>query len=335
MTTHVPVSRQDLLVPTIAQWIARLDGDLGIMCGYQLGLSDRDGQPTGTVSGKLIRPAFALACGQAAGGDLTDAIPAAIAIELLHNASLIHDDIMDRDLLRRHKPTVWAEFGESAAILAGDALIALGFEVLAGHSHPRTAEAMADLAMTLRLLAHGQQDDLRFEDEQAVTVSECIAMLLNKTGTLLGCACRLGAMYAGAPADWVDRFGLFGSHLGVAFQLIDDQLGIWGDPGTTGKPAGSDLRARKKSAPVAAALASESPAGRELAVLYNQEQPLTDDDVTSLTELVEQAGGLEWTRAETRRCLSAAWDQIDCLDLDPGGRAELAGLTAAVADRVS
>jgi geranylgeranyl diphosphate synthase, type I len=334
MTTHVPTDRAHLLATVIGGWIAELDGDLGRMCGYQLGLCDLDGRPTGTIAGKLVRPAFTLACARAAGGDPADAIPAAAAIELLHNASLIHDDIMDGDLLRRHRPTVWAEFGESAAILAGDALIAVGFEVLAGHRHPLTAQAVADLARTLRLLAHGQQDDLRFESERTVTVSDCMAMLMNKTGTLLGCACRLGTMYAGVPAGWADSFGRFGSHLGVAFQLVDDLLGIWGDPGTTGKPAGSDIRARKKSAPVTAALATRTVAGRELSTLYNNGKPLTDEDVTRLAELVEQAGGLAWTQAQARRHLAAAWDHIARLDLDPGGRAELTELTVSLADRV-
>jgi geranylgeranyl diphosphate synthase type I len=319
-----------LLPPVLRGWIDRLGGDLTGICGYQLGLYDGAGRPTGLVSGKLLRPAFALLCSAAVGGRPADVVPAGAAIELLHNASLIHDDIMDNDRERRHRPTVWARFGVPAAILAGDALIALGFEVLANHRHAATTHSTAVLARALRLLACGQDSDVRFERQSAVDLNECLAMMAGKTGVLLGCACRLGVAYAAGPTDWADRFERFGAHLGVAFQLIDDVLGIWGDPAETGKPVGADLRARKKSAPVVATLAAGSP---RFASRYASPDPLTDDDVGLLTELIEQAGGREWTMAEADRQVTAAWDLLDGLDLDGPARSSLATLTSTLMNR--
>ncbi|HEV2783939.1 MAG TPA: polyprenyl synthetase family protein [Actinophytocola sp.] len=322
-----------LLPPVLRSWIERLGGELSQICGYQLGMYDVDGRPTGTVSGKLLRPAFALLCSAATGGRSEDVVPAAAAIELLHNASLIHDDIMDGDRERRHRPTVWARYGVASAILAGDALIALGFEVLASHRHPATAHSTAVLARTLRLLARGQESDLRFETESTVDPDECLAMMAGKTGVLLGCACRLGAAYSPGPPDLAERFERFGVHLGVAFQLVDDILGIWGDPAVTGKPVGADLRARKKSAPVVAALAAGTPASARLADRYACPGELTDAEVARLTEWVEEAGGRAWTLAEADRQVSAAWDLLEGLDLDDQARSSLATLTTQLMTR--
>lgn len=334
-TTHSGVLlAQHLLTPVLRHWIAQLGGELSQICGYQLGVCEPDGTPTDRVGGKLLRPAFALLCSEAAGGEPTEVVPAATAIELLHNASLIHDDIMDGDRQRRHQPTVWARFGVSSAILAGDALIALGFEVLANSPHPATGPAIADLAKTLRLLARGQDSDLRFEGETAVGLDECLAMLADKTGVLYGCACRMGAVFAPARPDWAGRFEQFGTHIGVAFQLVDDLLGIWGDPRVTGKPTGSDLRARKKNAPVVAALAAGTAGSAQLSQWYRSSAGECDEDeVALMAELVEDAGGRAWTQAEARRRVSAAWDQLDGLDLDQAARTNLTGLTTAVLSR--
>ncbi|MER5303801.1 polyprenyl synthetase family protein [Streptomyces lasiicapitis] len=344
---------RELLPPLLRDGVARLGDELGRICGYQLGLCDADGRPVPGAGGKLIRPAFSVLCAEAVGGEAADALPAGAAIELLHNASLIHDDIMDGDRVRRHRPTTWVRFGVPRAILAGDALIALGFETLADRRHPATAASIADLARTLRRLAIGQGDDLRFEREREVGVEECLAMLGGKTGALLGCACRLGAAhgaahgaeyaakygadygaeYGAVPMAWLDRFEAFGDHLGVAFQLIDDVLGIWGDPAVTGKPVGSDLRARKKSAPVVAALKAGTAASARLDRLYATPGDLTDHQVAVLTGLVEEAGGRTWTLAEADRRIAAAWELLDPLDLDPVARQGLVDLTTALTAR--
>jgi geranylgeranyl diphosphate synthase, type I len=312
--------------PAMSEWLGRLDAELGDICHYHFGI-DRLGR-NADGGGKLIRPAFSLLCASAVGGDPADAVPSAVAIELLHNASLIHDDVMDGDRERRHQPAVWARFGVSWAILAGDALIALGFEALSSGSG--SAETAEDLARMLRALALGQAADLRYEQGAYVTVGECLAMLERKTGVLFGYACKSGARSAGAPDDCAARFEWFGTSLGTAFQLIDDIQGVWGDPRIIGKPTGSDIRARKSSGPIAVALHSSSAAGARLRQLYSSGRDLTREELGQAASLVEEAGGRQWAEGEAQRRLEVAWGQLDGLDLVPSARHGLEELTATV-----
>ncbi|HEY0700947.1 MAG TPA: polyprenyl synthetase family protein, partial [Micromonospora sp.] len=315
------------LTPGLGEWIDRLNPDLRRMGGYQLGLRDATGAPTGTVAGKFVRPAFVLLSASAVGGRPLDALAPALAAELLHNASLVHDDIMDGDTERRHRPTVWAQFGPAQAILVGDALIGLGFEVLSSDPHPCAPAATTDLARTFRRVVIGQSRDLRYERFDQVTTRDCLEMLEGKTGEMLGLACRLGARYGGAPERWADRLGRFGVHLGVAFQLIDDILGIWGDPAETGKPVGADLRRRKKSAPVIAAMATGTAGAAHLRRRYADATDLGDAEVALLTEAVEEAGGRTWTWHEAERRIDAAWQELTELDLHGPAVGELRCLT--------
>jgi geranylgeranyl diphosphate synthase type I len=190
--------------------------------------------------------------------------PGGVAIELVHNFSLVHDDLMDGDLERRHRPTVWALWGPCVALLVGDALATLATEVLLGSANPAGAAAAAALGEATAEMIAGQADDLAFEKRRSVSVEECMAMSTAKTGALLGCAASIGAILADAPPATVHALRDFGRHLGLAFQAVDDLLGIWGDPETTGKPAGNDIRQRKKSMPIVAALAAGDEGAREL-----------------------------------------------------------------------
>jgi geranylgeranyl diphosphate synthase type I len=317
-----------LIPPALRAWTARLDPESAAPCRHQLGL---DGAPN--EGGKLVRPALCLLSAAAAGGEPSKVVSACVAVELVHNATLVHDDIMDGDALRRHRPTVWAKYGVPTAILAGDTLLSLGFEALTEDPHPAAPEAAADLARTLRILSSGQERDLRYARLPSITLRQCLSMLEAKSGSLLGYACRVGAAYAGAPAGHRSRFTGFGTDLGVAFQLVDDLLGIWGDPRATGKPAGSDLRARKKSAPVVAALASGGAAAARLAELYAARGPLDRRAVRDAARLVEQAGGRAWTLREIRRRTESALRQLDGLGIDPAARDGLGELVSAITER--
>ncbi|GII77558.1 (2E,6E)-farnesyl diphosphate synthase [Sphaerisporangium rufum] len=322
-----------LLPPALARWTDGLEPALRDMCAYQMGLRDAHGRPTGTAAGKLLRPAFTLLCARAAGGDPAAAVPAAVAVEFTHNASLIHDDIMDGDRERRHRPTVWARYGVPMAVLAGDTLFGLAFEVLTAPDAGLPPDACRHLARTLRHLMAGQCHDLRFAETETPPIDACLAMMEGKTGALLGCACRLGALSADAPAGWDERFHEFGTHLGVAFQLVDDLLGIWGDPLLTGKPVGADLRARKRSAPVVAALSAPGAASGRLARLYAAPGPLDGGALELAAALVEEAGGRAFAAAEARRRIDMAWERLVSLDIPADARAELEQLTAQLADR--
>jgi geranylgeranyl diphosphate synthase type I len=265
----------------------------------------------------------------------TAAVDAAVAVELVHDFSLLHDDVMDGDLTRRHRPAAWAVFGVPRATLAGDALLATAVQRLAqtGQDPASACALVRVLATAVQELCAGQALDLAFEARADVTVAECRAMAEGKTAALIGAACELGALAAGADAGRARCYRMFGRRLGLAFQLADDLLGIWGDPAVTGKPAGSDLVSRKKSLPVVAALNSGTRAGEQLALLYGQEHELDERDAALAAALVEQSGGRAWARAEADRQAAAALRALAEADPDPAAVTDLEALTALLARR--
>jgi geranylgeranyl diphosphate synthase type I len=227
-----------------------------------------------------------------------------VAVELVHNFSLLHDDVMDRDASRRHRPTAWTVFGISPAILAGDSLLTLAFDVLA--ARPQT---MPRLATAVQDLVEGQSQDISFEGRMDVTPAECVHMLRLKTAALFSCACSMGALSAGGTLADAERYHRFGDQLGLAFQFADDILGIWGDPAVTGKPAHADLAVRKKSAPVVAALASGTPEADRLADLYRQPR-LSPEQLELAADLVERAGGRKWSQDQAEGFLDGALREL-------------------------
>lgn len=264
-------STRETVNPELRRAVESLPAPTRRVAMYHLGWEHEDGSPAAAGAGKAIRPALVLASARALGGPQgspESAVRAAAAVELAHNFTLLHDDVIDNDARRRGRPTAWTVFGIPDALLAGDAMMALALRMLADDPHPASARASARLAACIVELCAGQQADCAFERRSSVTLEECLAMATAKTGALLGCACAVGALYAGAGPEEVEAMDAFGREAGLAFQLIDDLIGIWGDPGHTGKPAGADLIARKKSLPVVAALGSGTEAGEELAALY-------------------------------------------------------------------
>jgi geranylgeranyl diphosphate synthase, type I len=303
--------------------------------GYHFGWWDRRGRPVDGKRGKALRPTLLLLSARAAGGRPAEVARVAAAVELVHNFSLVHDDVMDGDRVRHGRPTLWCVFGSSQAILAGDAMLALAMGIMAEDAGPAAACAVAWLSRCVVRLCEGQFSDLAFERRDDVAVSECLAMAAGKTAALLGCSCALGALLAGAGTSRIDSMRSFGLALGVAFQLVDDLLGIWGDPAVTGKPVGADLVRRKKSLPVVAALASDTEAGRELSALYRGDRPLDDGQVARAARLVEEAGGREWAERETAVRLTEAMTCLDAVGCEPTVRAELSTLAGLIARRAS
>ena len=262
--------------------------------------------------GKGTRPALAILSAEAVGAPSETAVPGAVAIELIHDFSLIHDDIIDNDAERRHRPTVWAKFGTGVGVVVGDALHALAFEVLLSDPSPSRVKAAKNLGEAVSAMIAGQSMDMAFEEMPSVTLEQCLVMEQGKTGALLAYASSVGAILAGADEDVVEELADFGAHMGVAFQAVDDLLGIWGDPERTGKPAGADLRERKKSVPVVIALNSDTPVAEELADLYGR----PDWDAGSLDAaraLVEAGGGREHTQALARAHYDLAVAALDSL----------------------
>ncbi|MCC9311360.1 polyprenyl synthetase family protein [Kitasatospora sp. RB6PN24] len=324
--------------PALRAAVDTMPESMARIAAYHFGWREADGSPAGADSGKAIRPALVLAAAQACASAGTaglpaTAVPAAAAVELVHNFTLLHDDVIDRDETRRHRPTAWRVFGATEAILAGDALHSLALRTLAGDDHPAAGPAMRRLADCVVELCGGQQADCAFEQRSAVSLEECLAMAEAKTGALLGSACAIGALYGGADQRAADAMDAFGRQIGLAFQLIDDLIGIWGDPAVTGKPAGADLLVRKKSLPVVAALGSGTPAGAELAEIYALDRPLTPAEVRRAAAAVDRAGGRAWAQGASCERMAAAIEHLALAVPEPSATDDLLALAELVTRR--
>ncbi len=263
--------------------------------------------------GKRLRPRLVLSVAQAEGADPMEAFAAAAAVEMVHNYSLIHDDIEDHDEFRHGRPTLWRRYGVAQAINAGDALCAIAFLTLTRN----VRDAAAALALTdclhaaHRSMAEGQALDLRFETVAFVTPQEYERMIEGKTAALFGAACAMGALCAGAPPQRVEAYRRAGIAFGTAFQMYDDLLGIWAAGDRTGKTPGHDLARRKWSFPVVWALAQEaSPARTVVAEAYAAGRPLDPEAVRRVTDALEEMGADRAAHAEIERRIHAVGDEI-------------------------
>jgi geranylgeranyl diphosphate synthase type I len=302
---------RDLVGPATEAAISRLTPGVRKVAAYHYGYADANGNPVRKGSGKGLRPALALLSARAAGAPAERGVTPAIAVELVHNFSLLHDDIMDNDLERHHRPTAWTVYGIGAAILAGDALLALANDLLLEDNAPGGQWAARCLSTAVQRLIAGQSEDLAFEKRDDVTLPECVEMAGDKTAALMACACTIGAVHAGAAPELAMGLAEFGGHVGLAFQLTDDLLGIWGATEVTGKPVMADLRARKKSLPVVAALTSGTSAGEELSGILATPGELPEDKLVRAAELVVKAGGKDWAEQEAASRLAAAAGSLD------------------------
>ncbi len=324
-----------LVDPALREAVGNLPGSLRRVAGYHFGWWDAQGLPENaraSAGGKALRPALALLAAEAVGGTVADGLPAAAAVELVHNFSLLHDDVMDGDTMRRHRPTAWSVFGVGSAILCGDALLALAFDVLAASGRPQTTEATRMLHTAVSDLLEGQGEDLAFELRDDVELSECLGMARKKTAALLEVSLGLGALYGNGSPGGIDRLRAFGADLGLAFQLSDDLIGIWGDPSVTGKPVYSDLRRRKKSLPVVAALGAGSADAARLAEAYRHGLPLSEEDLAELARAVELAGGRSFCIQLAGELLGRAMQSLEAAG-PLACTAELAALARLSADR--
>jgi geranylgeranyl diphosphate synthase type I len=309
-----------------------LDDDLRLPVTYHLGWTDENGRPQPGDSGKGIRSALALLGAEAVGASAQQAVPGAVAVELIHNFSLIHDDIMDDDRVRRHRPTVWALFGVGDAIIVGDALHALAFRVLLSEPIDHGAiAATARLARATTAMIAGQARDVALDRRGTATLDECIAMEADKTGALLAQSIAIGALLGEGPPAAVAALEAYGASLGLAFQAVDDVLGIWGDAAQTGKAVGNDLRERKKSMPIAVALDR----GGAIAASVVSAYATTPDEqqIVDLSTTLEEAGIKTEVESIARRYLDQAIESLDDADIDKTAHVELVELATFVADR--
>ncbi|MGP3986106.1 polyprenyl synthetase family protein [Streptomyces sp. 3N207] len=330
-----------LSTPVLRAAVERLASPMDTVAAYHFGWIDAEGRPSDAAGGKAVRPALALLSAEVTGGAPQTGIPGAVAVELVHNFSLLHDDLMDGDEQRRHRDTVWKVHGPAQAILVGDALFALAGEILLELGTAEAGRATRRLTLATRKLIDGQAQDISYEHRDLVTVEECLEMEGNKTGALLACAASIGAVLAGADDRTADALEAYGHHLGLAFQAVDDLLGIWGDPQATGKQTWSDLRQRKKSLPVAAALGSPGPAAARLAKLMTEDAKKSQAEFEDFHEaefaeraaLIEEAGGREWTSQEAQRQHTTALAALDSVEMPVRVRDRFAALADFVVVR--
>ncbi|MDB1089789.1 polyprenyl synthetase family protein [Streptomyces sp. ACA25] len=325
---------RSLATPALRAAVQRLAPPMDAVAAYHFGWTDAEGRPADGDGGKAVRPALTVLSAEAAGAPPETGVPGAVAVELVHNFSLLHDDLMDGDEQRRHRDTVWKVYGPAQAILVGDALFALANEIVLETGGEHAARAARRLAVATRRLIDGQAQDIAFEQREAVGVAECLEMEGNKTGALIACAASIGAVLGGVDDRSADALEAYGHHLGLAFQAVDDLLGIWGDPQSTGKQPWSDLRQRKKSLPVVAALAAEGRAAERLTDLLTADakkppeefQDFDEEEFAARAALIEEAGGRQWTADEARRQHDTAVGALDGLDMPDRVREELVAL---------
>ncbi len=307
------------------------------MMAYHLGFLDRDLRPTQAAVGKRVRPLLCLLACEAVGGEATRALPAAAAIELLHNFSLIHDDIEDGSPTRRHRETVWRLWGVPQAINVGDGLFVLARLALLGLRRTGVApevvlEAAESFERTCQALTEGQYLDMAFEERVAVSEEEYLRMIAGKTGALIGLSAELGARIGGASPRQAAAFREFGLALGRGFQIQDDILGIWGEEAIIGKSAQSDILSCKKSLPLVHALRQPAPVGEALGQICRRRQ-VEPEEIPQVLYWLERAGSRAYAEAMVQRAHAEALDALEAAQ--PAETAALRELAARLAGRAS
>ena len=280
---------------------------------YHMGWLDAELRPTHTPAGKRIRPMLCLLACAAAGGDPERALPAAAGLELLHNFSLLHDDIEDNSPTRRHRPTAWTVFGMPIVCNAGDGMFSLAhlaFFRLAARGVPAAVvlRALQRFDEMCLALTEGQFLDMSFEGQMDVTPDDYFRMIAGKTGALLAASPEIGALVAGASPDLAACYRRYGAALGRAFQLQDDILGIWGDEAATGKSAASDILSKKKSLPVIYGLAHER-LGPDLSALYAG-PAFAASDVPAVLALLDAVGARSYVEAQVQAATAEAHEAL-------------------------
>jgi len=333
MTPDSMARARQLVTPALAAAADRLSPELRHIVAYHWGWVDEEGKPAQGAAGKALRPTLAMLSAEAVGAPPARARAGAAAVELVHDFTLLHDDVMDGDRERRHRPTAWTVFGVGPAICAGDSLMLLAQRVLLDDPGETRVAALAALCDAAHEVIAGQLLDLSFEGRLDVALDAYLAMAARKTGALLACSASIGAVLAGGPSRCVRALREFGGALGLAFQAVDDWLGIWGRPERTGKPLASDLRQRKASLPIVFALGGESAEAHALRALVASPGPLDDGAVARAVDLLDACGAEECTRHEARRQIGIARGALVGAPIDPGAREELLELASFVVER--
>ena len=318
------------------------DSDICDTHRYHMGWADADGKEIVATQGKRLRPTMALLGADAVDGDPSYALPVATALEFVHNFSLIHDDIEDRDRFRHHRPTVWVVWGDENAIVSGNSMLKIADRaaralVALGVNIGTSMQARRSITEAYMRMIEGQFMDIDFEKRAYVSVEAYLAMIERKTGALIESSLYLGALVAGNDQSSVgvsDGLRDAGYEFGRLFQIRDDMLGVWGSD-ETGKPVCGDIYNKKKSLPAIHALnASRGSSSTEIQAIY-QKHELDELDVEKVLEIMMDNGTYEYCNQMSAMHWSAAAAIIDELDLNPGIRNDLFELGEYLVERIS
>ena len=289
---------------------------------YHMGWSGESGEQLTTPEGqgKVLRPTLCLFACEALGGEWRSALPVAVALELIHNFSLVHDDIQDGDTERRHRRTVWVVWGQPKAIIAGVGMHCLAYLTARSLAHDFPSETKVIRASRLLVesslaMIEGQCRDLHFEQKLDIGLNEYLDMVRLKTGALIQCSLEAGALMATDKSSYIAAFSLYGSHLGRLFQIRDDILGIWGIQKETGKPSGNDIHRRKKSFPIVFALERSSLAHRDRLMHLYKKESFIDSDIEEVLDILDKSGARKHAHKIITQEARLALGQLDGVPL--------------------
>ncbi|MBN2303343.1 MAG: polyprenyl synthetase family protein [Anaerolineae bacterium] len=285
---------------------------------YQFGwdLGPDQAELAAKAAGKKARPLLMALVAKAVSGDYQHVLPAGASLELLHNFTLIHDDVMDKSLERRHRPAVWTKWGAYQAINCGDGIYALSNIAMTrllerGTPAEKVVRAARTMSQACLWTAEGQILDMDFETRETVTTADYITMISHKTGTLIEAAAHIGALLSTDDATVIDAYAQFARNLGIAFQVRDDFLGAWGDETRTGKSATTDIREKKKAFPILAAFEKATEADRAaLRHIYAQDT-LADSDIQTVLAIMARTGAAAQTDTIAKQYYDAALAHLD------------------------
>ena len=309
----------------------RNDGLVYTLLRYYMGWVDTEGNPTAGTEGKFLRPTLCLFSCEAIGGGREQAIPAAAALELIHNFSLIHDDIQDGDETRHHRKTLWAIWGIPKALVAGNVLRIMADSTLddlhsKGVPPARAIAVVNQLTQAYLEMIEGQYLDISFEGQNEIGLQQYLDMIARKTGALIRCSFTMGAQIGSPDAKVADSFRESGRALGFIFQVRDDILGIWGDEESTGKPVGADIRRKKNSFPTVYAMSQAKGADkRHLLSIYGKDE-LSDADVDDVLHIMDGLSVREHAHALAVEEGEIAVSALAAIEIDERSRRDYEGL---------
>jgi geranylgeranyl diphosphate synthase type II len=294
-------------------------------------------QPIGyalRMGGKRLRPVMVLLACNLFADDVEKALPAALAVEVFHNFTLLHDDIMDRAEMRRNAPTVFKKYNENIAILSGDAMSIMAYDFLSKSTSGNKNQMLRLFTRTALQVCEGQQLDMDFEQRPDVSIPEYIEMITLKTAVLLACSLKMGALAAAAPAPTADMLYDFGLNLGIAFQIQDDLLDVFADPDKFGKKIGGDIVSNKKTFLLLKALELSETTDRQI-MMQAMNQPTFDpqEKISVIKSVYEKLNIRQLTEENINRYHQRAMTVWENLSLDAQAKTQLLHLAQMIMDR--